>query len=152
MGDGLASSNVNRSYSLAATCIAIFTFTLIFLYPRFASGEVNGMLRCPCGSQMAGTNSRERRYYCLARCGRPQVRADHLEPGIMDRIRATVERPLRVTKRMVDDTVAPFEGILERAPLKTRVATVRDPLRARRRRQPGAEGRCRLEHEDRSGC
>jgi hypothetical protein len=44
MGDGLAASNVNRSYSLAATCIAIFTFTLIFLYPRFASGEVNGLL------------------------------------------------------------------------------------------------------------
>jgi hypothetical protein len=44
MGDGLAAANVNRSYSLAATCIAIFTFTLIFLYPRFATGEVNGLL------------------------------------------------------------------------------------------------------------
>ena len=44
MGDGLAASNVNRSYSLAATCVAIFAFTLLFLYPRFASGEVNGML------------------------------------------------------------------------------------------------------------
>lgn len=44
MGDDLAASNVNRSYSLAATSIAIFTFILIFLYPRFASGEVNGLL------------------------------------------------------------------------------------------------------------
>ena len=44
MGDDLAASNVNRSYSLAATSIAIFTFVLIFLYPRFASGEVNALL------------------------------------------------------------------------------------------------------------
>ena len=40
----LANANVNRSYTLAATCIAIFTFTMIFLYPRFASGEVNPLL------------------------------------------------------------------------------------------------------------
>jgi hypothetical protein len=40
----LASSNVNRSYSLSATSIAIFTFTLIFLYPRYASGEVDGLI------------------------------------------------------------------------------------------------------------
>ena len=44
MGDDLAASNVNRFYSLAATSIAIFTFMLIFLYPRFASGEVNPLL------------------------------------------------------------------------------------------------------------
>ena len=44
MGDDLAAANVNRSYSLAATSIAIFTFMLIFLYPRFASGEVDGQL------------------------------------------------------------------------------------------------------------
>ena len=44
MGDDLAAANVNRSYSLAATSIAIFTFVLIFLYPRFASGEVNAVL------------------------------------------------------------------------------------------------------------
>jgi hypothetical protein len=44
MRDDLAASNVNRSYSLAATSIAIFTFMLIFLYPRFASGEVNPFL------------------------------------------------------------------------------------------------------------
>lgn len=36
------------------------------------------------------------------------------------------ERPIRITKELVDDTVAQFEGILERAPLETRVATVRD--------------------------
>ncbi len=36
------------------------------------------------------------------------------------------ERPLRITKKMVDETVAQFQGILERAPLDTRVATVRD--------------------------
>ena len=34
MGDDLASANVNRSYSLAATSIAIFTFTLFFLVPE----------------------------------------------------------------------------------------------------------------------
>jgi hypothetical protein len=44
MGDDLAASNVNRSYSLAATSIAIFTFMLLFLYPRFASGEINAVL------------------------------------------------------------------------------------------------------------
>lgn len=44
MGDDLAASNVNRTYSLAAMSIAIFTFMLIFLYPRFASGEVNAVL------------------------------------------------------------------------------------------------------------
>src|SRR2546423_14563375 len=44
MGNDLAASNVNRSYSLAATSIAIFTFMLVFLYPRFAVGAVNGLL------------------------------------------------------------------------------------------------------------
>jgi hypothetical protein len=44
MGDELATSNVNRAYSLAATSIAIFTFMLVFLYPRFASGEINALL------------------------------------------------------------------------------------------------------------
>jgi hypothetical protein len=44
MGPDLASANVNRSYQLAATSIAIFTFMLIFLYPRFASGEINALL------------------------------------------------------------------------------------------------------------
>lgn len=44
MGDDLAASNVNRTYSLGAMSLAIFTFMLIFLYPRFASGEVNSVL------------------------------------------------------------------------------------------------------------
>jgi hypothetical protein len=44
MGDELASANVNRSYSLAATSIAVFTFMLFFMYPRFLSGEINPLL------------------------------------------------------------------------------------------------------------
>ena len=46
MGDDLAvaTHNVNRSYSLAGTSIAIFTFMLFFLYPKFASGEINAFL------------------------------------------------------------------------------------------------------------
>ena len=44
MGDDLAASNVNRSYSLAGTSIAIFTFMLFFLYPRFTSGEIKPLL------------------------------------------------------------------------------------------------------------
>ena len=44
MGNALAEANVGRSYSLAATCIAIFTFTLFFLYPRFLNGEAHPLL------------------------------------------------------------------------------------------------------------
>ena len=44
MGDDLAASNVNRSYSLSATSIAIFTFMLVFLYPRVSTGQVNALL------------------------------------------------------------------------------------------------------------
>lgn len=44
MGEDLAAANVNRSYTLAASSIAIFTFTLFFLYPRFVSGEANALL------------------------------------------------------------------------------------------------------------
>ena len=44
MPDDLASANVNRTYSLAATSIAIFTFTMIFLYPRYLNGEANAAL------------------------------------------------------------------------------------------------------------
>lgn len=39
--DDLASANVNRSYSLAAASLSIFTFMLVFLYPRVSSGEVD---------------------------------------------------------------------------------------------------------------
>ena len=44
MGDDLASANVNRTYSLGATSLAIFTFTMIFLYPRYVSGDANPVL------------------------------------------------------------------------------------------------------------
>ena len=44
MRDELATGNVNRSYSLAASSLAIFTFTLFFLYPRFRSGEAHPLL------------------------------------------------------------------------------------------------------------
>ena len=43
MRDDLAAANVNRSYQLAASSIAIFTFLLFFLYPRFASGQVDAL-------------------------------------------------------------------------------------------------------------
>jgi hypothetical protein len=43
MGDDLAAANVNRSYSLAATSIAIFTFSMIFMYPRYVSGDISGV-------------------------------------------------------------------------------------------------------------
>ena len=41
MSDDLAAANVNRAYQLASSSIAIFTFLLLFLYPRFASGDVS---------------------------------------------------------------------------------------------------------------
>lgn len=44
MGDEVRTHNVNRSYTLGATSIAIFTFMLIFLYPKFASGQINPLL------------------------------------------------------------------------------------------------------------
>jgi hypothetical protein len=44
MVEDLAAANVNRSISLAATNIAIFTFTLIFLYPRFQNATINPLL------------------------------------------------------------------------------------------------------------
>jgi hypothetical protein len=43
MADDLAAANVNRSYQLAASSIAIFTFLLFFLYPRYASGDVEAL-------------------------------------------------------------------------------------------------------------
>ena len=44
MGDDLAAANVNRSYALAATNVAFFTFMLFFLYPRFENGRINPLL------------------------------------------------------------------------------------------------------------
>ena len=44
MEDEVRTHNVNRSYTLGATSIAIFTFMLIFLYPKFTSGQINALL------------------------------------------------------------------------------------------------------------
>jgi hypothetical protein len=41
MREDLAAVNVTRSYTLAGTNLAIFTFMLFFLYPRFESGRIN---------------------------------------------------------------------------------------------------------------
>ena len=41
MAGDLAAANVNRAYQLAASSIAIFTFLLFFLYPRFLNGDVH---------------------------------------------------------------------------------------------------------------
>ncbi len=43
MSEDLAAANVNRAYQLAASSIAIFTFLLFFLYPRFVSDEVDAL-------------------------------------------------------------------------------------------------------------
>ena len=40
----IANSNVNRNITLAGTSVAIFTFLLFFLYPRYFSGEINAIL------------------------------------------------------------------------------------------------------------
>jgi hypothetical protein len=55
MGEDLAATNVNRSHALAATNIAIFTFMLFFLYPRFENGRINPGV-CGAGFIMAGRN------------------------------------------------------------------------------------------------
>jgi hypothetical protein len=44
MREDLAAVNVTRSYTLAGTNLAIFTFMLFFLYPRFESGRINPVL------------------------------------------------------------------------------------------------------------
>jgi len=44
MREDLAAVNVTRSYTLAGTNIAIFTFMLFFLYPRFESFRINPLL------------------------------------------------------------------------------------------------------------
>ena len=44
MREDLAGVNVTRSYTLAGTNLAIFTFMLFFLYPRFESGRINPVL------------------------------------------------------------------------------------------------------------
>ncbi len=44
MREDIAAVNVTRSYTLAGTNIAIFTFMLFFLYPRFEAGRINSVL------------------------------------------------------------------------------------------------------------
>ena len=44
MREDIAAVNVTRSYTLAGTNFAIFTFMLFFLYPRFESGRINPVL------------------------------------------------------------------------------------------------------------
>ncbi len=44
MGEELASANVNRSYSLSATNVAVFSFLLFFLFPRLEKGSINPFL------------------------------------------------------------------------------------------------------------
>jgi Recombinase zinc beta ribbon domain len=65
---------------------------------RYAGGYVlTELLRCACGSPMVGTSNRSYRYYrCKARCGRPSVRANHLDAGVMDLIRRTLVTPQAV--------------------------------------------------------
>ena len=41
---GSCAVNVTRTYTLAASNIAIFTFMLFFLYPKFESGRLNPLL------------------------------------------------------------------------------------------------------------
>ena len=41
MAEDVAAANVNRSYQLAASSIAIFTFLLFFLYPKYVAGQVD---------------------------------------------------------------------------------------------------------------
>lgn len=40
----IANGNVNRNITLAGTSLAIFTFLLFFLYPRYLTSEINGVL------------------------------------------------------------------------------------------------------------
>jgi hypothetical protein len=40
----LASANVNRAGALLGSTIAVFTFLLFFLYPRYLSGEIDPVL------------------------------------------------------------------------------------------------------------
>jgi hypothetical protein len=44
MREDVAAVNVTRSYTLAGTNFAVFTFMLFFLYPRFESGRIDPVL------------------------------------------------------------------------------------------------------------
>lgn len=87
MLEDVGPSNVNRSISLAGTSIAIFTFTLTFLFPRTATGEVNaaifqvalGVLAVATFSFVVATLE----YYSSSLAGRlsDELRATHLGRG-----------------------------------------------------------------------
>ena len=44
MPDDLAAANTNRSYTLAGTSITVFTFSMVFLYPKYLTGDVDSTL------------------------------------------------------------------------------------------------------------
>lgn len=44
MSVDIANSNVNRNITLSGTSVAIFTFLLFFLYPRYSMNEINPVL------------------------------------------------------------------------------------------------------------
>src|SRR5689334_21132764 len=44
MPDDLAAANTNRSYTLAGTSITVFTFSMMFLYPKYLTGDVDSTL------------------------------------------------------------------------------------------------------------
>ena len=102
---------------------------------RYAGGYVlTELLRCACGARMAGTNSRSYRYYrCTARCGRPHVRADQLDDGVMDLIRATLITPeaIREMVEILNEDIR---------------------LRARARAPDLERGRARVRRLEQRGC
>ncbi len=44
LAHNVATSTRSLSAGLAGTCVAVLTFVLFFLYPRWTSGEINGLL------------------------------------------------------------------------------------------------------------
>jgi DNA invertase Pin-like site-specific DNA recombinase len=87
---------------------------------------LSGVLRCDCGRRMVGHYGRGgRRYYWCRSCGRPMIRAEVLEPGVLDAIRT-----YRVTPATMD---------LARAELARRLAVPDDDATGQARRR--LEGR-----------
>jgi hypothetical protein len=62
------------------------------------------------------------------------------------------ERPLRITRKLVDHTIDGMTGILERQPLDTRLASVRDLFERGRRWQPRLKALAIWERDDRDRC
>lgn len=44
MAENIAAANVSRTFTLSGTNIAIFTFMLFFLYPKYENGGINPFL------------------------------------------------------------------------------------------------------------